>query len=123
MSTIVVVVGLVIAAIGLLGLVSPRRLIRLVKSALTPTGLYSAAGIRVLLGVALWFAAPTSRAPDALRILGALAVAAGLLTPFVGLERSRKLLEWWGSRGGGFTRVWSCFAFAFGLLLIYSVTP
>ena len=123
MSTIVVVVGLLIAAIGLLGLVLPGQLIRLVKSAQTPVGLYSAAGVRVLLGVALWSVALGSRAPDALRILGVITVTVGLVTPFFGLERSRKLLEWWSSRGGSFIRVWACFAIALGLLLIYAVMP
>ena len=99
MSTIVVVIGLLIAAIGLLGLVSPRHLIHLVKSAQTPAGLYSAGGLRVL-GVALWSAAPASGATDALRILGATTVAAGLVTPFFGLDHSRKPLEWWWSRRG-----------------------
>ncbi len=123
MSVIVIVVGLFITAIGLLGLVSPERLIHFAKSLQTPAGLYSAAGLRVLLGVALWFAAPASRAPDALRILGVFVFVAGIVTPFFGLERSRKLLEWWWSRGTPFIRVWSCFASAFGLLLIYLVCP
>jgi len=121
MSVVVIVVGLLITAIGLLGLVSPERLIHFVKSVQTPAGLYSAAGLRVLLGVALWFAAPASRAPDVLRILAVLVFVAGLITPSFGLERSRKLLEWWWSRGGAFIRVWGCIASAFGLLLIYSV--
>ncbi len=114
MSVIVIVVGLLITAIGLLGLVSPERLIHFVKSAQTPA-------LRVLLGVALWFAAPASRAPGVLRILAVLVFVAGLITPSFGLERSRKLLEWWSSRGGGFIRVWCCIASAFGLLLSYSV--
>jgi hypothetical protein len=123
MSALVVVVGLLITAMGLLGIAAPGRLIHFVKSVQTPAGLYSAAGLRVLLGVALWFAAPASRAPDALRILGVVVLVAGIVTPFFGLKRSRKLLEWWWSRGAGFIRVWACFAAAFGLLLIYSVTP
>jgi hypothetical protein len=123
MSAVVVVIGIFITAMGLLGIAAPGRLIHFVKSVQTPAGLYSAAGLRVLLGVALWFAAPASRAPDALRILGVVVLVAGLVTPIFGLKRSHKLLEWWWSRGAGFIRAWAFFAAAFGLLLIYSVTP
>ena len=121
MSVVVIVIGLLLSAIGLLGLASPERLIRFVKSAQTPAGLYMAASLRILLGVALWFAAPASRSPDALRMLGILVFTIGIITPVLGIDRFRSLLEWWESRGAIFIRVWACFASAFGLLLVYSV--
>ena len=62
----------------------------------TPTGLYAAAVIRLVFGVALFFAAPTSRAPRALRAtlatmrriniaVGSDGRARSLLSPFASL--------------------------------------
>lgn len=123
MSVIVIVVGLLVTAVGLLGLASPERLLRFVDAVQTPAGLWGAAALRVALGVALWIAAPDSRAPALAQALGVFALLAGIATPIVGLERAGRLLAWWRSQGTGFLRGWCVFAVAFGLLLVYLVTP
>ena len=123
MSPVVVIVGLFLATLGAVGLVAPERLIVFVRSWQTPTGLYAAAGLRFVLGVALYLAAPDSKAPDALRVLGVFVVVAGLATPWLGLARFRGLLDWWSARGPSFIRAWSLFVVAFALLLIYAVAP
>jgi uncharacterized membrane protein YidH (DUF202 family) len=115
--------SLLIAALGALGVASPSRLLGLVRYLQTPAGLYVAAALRLVLGLALFFAAPGSRAPELLRILGVVIIVAGLITPFFGLERFRRLLDWWSARGPAFVRVWAAFALAFGLLLAYAVVP
>ena len=68
-------------------------------------------------------AAPTSRAPKTLRILGVVIIVAGLVTPLVGVERARMIVEWWAAQGSAFMRVWAGFVFALGLLLAYAVVP
>ena len=122
MSGIVIVIGLSTMAIGLVSLVTPRHIVRLTKSLKTPFGLYLSAGLRVLLGVSLWFAAPTSRTPDVLQALGAVFVVTGLLRAILGPKVIRKMLDWWVSRPG-LVRAWGCLAMAFGLLIIYWVSP
>jgi len=121
MAWVVVVMGLAIACFGVLGLVSPERLMDTVRRVLNPRGLWVAAALRVVLGVALFVEAPTSRAPETLRILGPLVVVIGLATPLFGLERFRRLLDWWMERGAGFVRAWAAVALAFGLLLAFAV--
>lgn len=56
--------SLFIAVMGALGVVSPARLFWVLRQYQTPGGLYIAAAIRVVLGVALFLAAPMSKAPD-----------------------------------------------------------
>ena len=121
MSLVVVIFGLLMAALGLLGLMAPQRLIGFVRSWQTTTGLYAAAALRLALGAALFLAAPTSRAPDVLQVLGVFVFVVGLATPFFGLERFRKLLEWWSARSPGFVRTWAGVVLGFGLLLVYAV--
>jgi hypothetical protein len=123
MSVIVILFGLFTAALGLLGLVAPGRLVGFVKAWETPIGLYVAAGLRLVLGIALFLAAPASRAPDVCRILAVVIFAAGVATPFVGLERFRRLLAWWTARGSGFMRAWAGIALILGLFLVWVVTP
>jgi len=121
MAIVALVLSLFVAALGALGIVSPMRLLGIVRQFQRPAGLCAAAILRVVLGVALFFAAPTSRSPEVVRILGIIILVSGLVTPLFGLERFRTLINWWSTRGPAFMRVWAGFALAFGLLLAYAV--
>jgi len=121
MTLIALVFSAAVTALGVLGIVAPSKLIEVVRKFENPTGLYVAAGLRLLFGVALFFAASMSRAPDALRVLGVIVIIAGVATPFFGLKRFRKLLDWWSSRGESFIRCWAAIALLFGLLLLYAL--
>ena len=123
MTLVALILCLLTAAFGALGIASPSRLLGIVRRFQMPTGLYVAAGIRVLLGVALLFAAPTSRAPGLIFLLGVFIVVIGVITPFFGLERFRNLLDWWSAKGSTFIRGWAVLALLFGLSLAYAIVP
>jgi uncharacterized membrane protein HdeD (DUF308 family) len=123
MTSVALIICLLAAAFGALGIASPSQLLALVRRFQTPIGLYFAAGIRVLFGLALLFAAPTSRAPALIYILGIFVIVIGLITPFFGLERFRRLLDWWSAQGPAFVRGWAVVALLFGLSLAYALVP
>ena len=123
MTLVALIICLLTAAFGALGIASPSRLLGVVRYVQTPMGLYFAAGIRVLLGAALLFAAPTSRAPGLIYILGVVIIVIGVITPFFGLERFRRLLDWWSAQGSAFIRGWAVLSFLFGLSLAYAIVP
>ncbi len=123
MTLVALIICLLLSALGALGVGSPSRLLAIVRSFQTPMGLYFAAALRVVLGVALFFAAPTSRAPGLIRILGVVIIVMGVITPFFGVERFRRLLDWWSAQGSAFVRGWAVLALAFGLSLAYAVVP
>jgi hypothetical protein len=123
MTLVALIICLLTAAFGALGIASPSRLLGVVRYFQTPMGLYFAAGIRVLLGVALLFAAPTSRAPGLIYILGVFIIIIGVITPFFGLGRFRRLLDWWSAQGSAFVRGWAVLALLFGLSLAYALVP
>ncbi len=77
---------------------------------------------RLLLAVALWLAAPESRAPDLLRVFAALTFVAGVATPFVGVERAQRLYAWWAKRSPATVRAWAVLALALGLGLVWALT-
>ena len=123
MTLVALIICLLTCAMGALGIASPSRLLGVVRYFQTPMGLYFAAGIRVLLGVALIFAAPTSRAPGFIHILGVVIIVIGFITLFFGVERFRKLLDWWSAQGSAFVRGWAVLALVFGLSLAYAIVP
>ena len=123
MTLVALAISVLIAGLGALGVVSPEALVGVVRSFQTSAGLYAAAGIRLVFGAALFFAARKSRAPDTIRVLGVLIIVAGLITPLIGLERFTRLFEWWSGLGPGFTRTLAAFTTAVCLLLAYAVLP
>jgi hypothetical protein len=123
MAWIAMALCLLVGVLGAIGVVSPSALLSIAQHLQTPPGLYAAAALRIILGGALLLAAPTSRAPRAIRAVGAIILVAGLMTPFFGLDRFRGILEWWSAQGPMFMRVWAGVALAFGFIMAYTLVP
>ena len=121
MTLIALVLSLCVVALGALGIVSPRGLLNFVRRFDSWGGLYAAAAFRIVLGIVLFYSAPTSHAPELLRILGMIILGAGLITPLIGLKRFRQIVDWWSSQGLTFIRIGAALAFVFGLFLAYAV--
>lgn len=121
MTLIALIISLLVTAFGALGLVSPTRMLGIVRQFESLAGLYAAAAIRIVLGVALLYAAPTSHTPEIIHTLGTIILIAGIILPFIGLKRFRRIIAWWCSQGWFIIRIWAGFAFAFGLFLAYAV--
>jgi hypothetical protein len=115
--------SLLVALFGAVGVMWPSVLLQVARSILTPTGLYAAGALRVVLGGALFFAAPGSRIPTAMRVIGIVIVAAGLSTPFIGAEHARSLLEWGTGQAPGLPRVGGGFALGLGSFLLWALFP
>jgi hypothetical protein len=114
-------IGLLICALGTLGIATPEVFVRTVRFFQTPPTLYLALVIRVAVGVVLVLAAPASRAPRVLRVLGFLVVIGGVLTPFVGVRGAEAIIEWWSAGGAPLVRVWAGVALAIGIFIVYAV--
>lgn len=123
MTLAVALFGLFVATLGAAGLLSPQWLLALVTRGQSWLGVYFIAGLRLLVGVALLFAAPSSRAPLYLIGLGALALVSGIVTPFFGVRRFEAILGWWRQRDPWIVRLWSTFVLVFGLSLVWAVFP
>lgn len=121
MSKLVVVFGLSMVALGLVGVIKPALLLRLVGRFQTQAGLYAAMAIRLAMGLALFLAAPESHVPHVFRALGAFVFASGVITPFIGIERVKRIVAWWTARGTVFQRAWGCLALAFGVFILWAI--
>jgi hypothetical protein len=115
--------GLVIAAVGVLGIAAPAILLEFGRSLQSASALYVVAAVRVAFGAILVWAAPDARTPLIFGILGVLIILAGLATPFLGVERSRAVLGWWSTQGSLLMRAWPGMAVILGLFIAYSAMP
>ena len=108
---------------GAWGVLAPARLTILVNRFASPGGVWIAAAIRLVLGLALWFAAPVSRAPLLLQVLGVVAIVAAVVLPLMGVERFKAMVSWWVDLSPAAQRVWSLVAVAFGAVILWALLP
>ena len=123
MTSLALSIGLFIAGVGILGIVAPEALLTAAQYGATPIGLYVVAALRLCFGFVLIRAAAGSRAPKTLRILGFIILVSGLITPLVGADRARAMLDWWGAQGPAIIRLWAGLPFALGVFVTFAVTP
>ncbi|SRR6266550_5630483 len=95
MRIAVLLVAVFTVVVGVLGIVSPHSVTaarRLYFA--TPAGLYTAAAVRVAMGLVVILFAQHSRTPKTLRALGAVMCMQALSATLLGPDRARAILEW-----------------------------
>ena len=120
MALLVAIVAILMAGLGMFGVLSPDGLAEFTGRWRSARGLWTASILRVIFGVALWHVAPVSRAPFALQFLAVVAMGAGVLLPILGLARFESMLDWWIARPPSFQQGWAAFAAALGLALLWA---
>ncbi len=115
--------GLVIGAVMILGSVisfaAPDLRLSLERSVMTPAGFYAIAALRIAIGLVFVFAAPASRAPRTVRVLGLIVIVAGLTTPWFGVARARAVLDWLANAGPLLMRLDAVVGMALGGFIVY----
>jgi len=105
------------------GVLVPSRIVAFATRWTNHGGLWVAALLRLTFGIALWFAAPASRAPLFLQILGIVTILAGASLPMIGLDRFTKLIEWSTKRPPIVVRLWCLFGIALGGAILWALIP
>jgi hypothetical protein len=123
MTLVALIICLLLSAVGAMGIASPKWLLGFARSFQTPVGLLVAGALRVALGTALFLSAPESRIPELILVVGVVVIIRGVITPFMGVERSRRLLDRWSAQGLAFLRGWAVLTLVLGLSLMYAITP
>jgi len=109
--------------IGVWGVLAPGRVTELVSRFGSAGGLWFAAAVRLVFGLGLWFAAPASRAPLLLQVLGVIALIAALVLPFLGVDRFKSLIEWWTKLSPTAVRLNCLLAVAVGAAVLWALLP
>jgi hypothetical protein len=122
MQMFATILSALFAALGAMAIFWPDAVVGVARSLTTPRGLLAAAAVRVVFGALLIMAASISRAPNLLRVCGALILAAGLATPLIGVELVRSLLDAAG-HDGTWLRVIGTIAVALGVSFVWALSP
>jgi hypothetical protein len=114
---------LLIIVVGAVGIVAPSVLLWIAQHVVTTFELCLIAVVRVAIGSLLLAVASTSRAPKTLRVLGAITIIAGIVTPFLGVARVQAMTDWIVQQGSGLLRLVGVLALVIGGLLAYTCAP
>jgi hypothetical protein len=121
MTALTLILCAFIAAMGVLMIVSPARANDLARLFADKTGLWVATAVRAILGLGLLAAAGDSKAPALLRILGGLILIVAIAMPLLGLDRHRRMINWWLARDRKIQIICGAAAFVLGVVLIYVI--
>lgn len=121
MKSFALLIGLFVVLVGIVGMFAPERLVNFGRDVLTPGGIYAIAAFRIFVGLVLFLFAPASRWPKTLRAFGVIALVGGLVTPLVGADRSRAILEWESAQGTIWIRLGAGLALVLGGFLAFAV--
>jgi hypothetical protein len=116
-------VAIFIIAVGVVAIAAPDRVLGLRSLVATQAGLLVIAAFRAAVGVALIMAAPSSRWPKALQVMGAVVLLAGLATPLFGVERTRAVIDWEAAQGPALMRLAGVILLAIGGFLVVALSP
>jgi hypothetical protein len=101
-------------------IVSPAVLRDLLHRFLEYRWAYWVSGLRVLAGAVLVIAAPTTKPPDVILLLGVLLLAAGTSIPFLGKARVDRMAEWRLRQPNGLLRGWGTLAASLGAVVAWA---
>ena len=108
-----------IAVFGVLVIVKPAVAHDLTLLLADKTGMWIATAIRAVLALGLLAAASESKAPMLLRVLGLLILIVAIVLPILGLERHRRMIDWWLARSRTVEILCGAGGFIFGAGMIY----
>jgi hypothetical protein len=110
-----------IAAMGVVIIVKPTLAHEWTRLLADKTGMWIATAIRGVLALGLLASASESKAPMLLRLLGLLILIVAILIPILGVDRHRRMIDWWLARPRTVQLMCGAAAFVFGVGLIYVI--
>jgi hypothetical protein len=120
MNVIVAIIGWIIVAEGLVGIARPHLLLTAVLNWSPDLLLYITVGSRIVIGLFLFFAAPSCRLPRFTRVIGIIAFLAGIVYAFLGESRLETMVQFIATMPTGTIQLLYVLAVTFGAFLVYS---
>ena len=121
MTALALILCAAMAAFGMVVIVKPGLAHDLTRLFADKTGMWIATAIRAVLALGLFAAASESKAPIVLRTLGLLILIVAIVMPILGLDRHRRMIDWWLGRSRTVEMLCGAAAFVFGIGLIYLI--
>jgi len=121
---VLAVFGALIVGLSSWGVLFPADLVTFVRTFMQRSGsILVAVAVRILLAALLWITAPASHTPAVFKVLTGVALFAALVIAIAGSERISRLIEYVESWPELAVRLQCLAGVAFGLFLIWSVSP
>jgi hypothetical protein len=120
MNFIVALIGWIIVAIGLLGIAQPHLMPTAVLGWRPDLLLYITVSTRIVLGLLLFFAAPSCRLPRFTRVIGVIAVLSGIVSALIGASRLESIVQWTSAQPTEVIRLMYTLDIILGAFLAYS---
>jgi uncharacterized protein YjeT (DUF2065 family) len=120
MDTVVKIIGIVFVCAGIVYLLKPDILKRMLEFFEQGKRIYFAGLIRFVLAIVFLLAARECDITWLIFLFGILFLISGLLVFLLGPKRLRPIFEWWQKRPPLLVRILSLLVVAFGVLIIYS---
>lgn len=114
---ILLVIAVLMIGLGLTGVLWPAGLMDFARWSFTPTGLFVAEAVRIIIGLLLVVAAGAAATPTAVRLIGVILIAAGIATTFLNSDTAPRVASWWLENGEDRLRITACLPLAIGLFL------
>jgi len=121
MTALALILCAAIAATGVVVIFAPARANELTRLFADKTGMWIATGIRAVLALGLFAAASESKAPMLLRTLGLIILIVAIVVPILGLDRHRRMIDWWLARDRRIQIICGAASFVLGVMLIYLI--
>jgi len=120
MDTVIKIIGVVFVCVGIVYLLKPDVLKRMLEFFKQGNRIYFAGLIRFALAIIFLLAARECDITWLIVLFGILFIISGLLVFLLGPERLRPIFEWWQKQSPLLVRILSLLVLAFGSLIIYS---
>jgi len=120
MLILVKLVGMILVAIGIVFLLSPKRMRQWMVFCEKGIRPYVMGILRILIGIVFLLAAPQSRVAWVIITVGLLALIGGITFFVLGLEKLKGMLKWWQGRSLPVLRLIALIPIAIGVVILYS---
>jgi len=121
MTALALILCAAMAAFGVIVIVKPALAHEWTRLFADKRGMWIATAIRAVLALGLLAAASESKAPMLLRLIGLLILIIAIVMPILGLDRHRRMIDWWLSRRRTVEIMCGAAAAVFGVVLIYLI--
>jgi small-conductance mechanosensitive channel len=105
---------------GFINVLNPNVMKKMISFWRKGKNIYAGALLRVLFGVIFLWSVTQARLPWVIYILGILMLLGAALIFILGLEKTKKILDWWDKKPHSVLRLIAILILAIGVLVIYS---
>ncbi len=120
MVTLVQIIGILLIVEGIIMLMRPEVMRKIIVFFSQGMRIYIPGVIRLILAIVFLLAASRCARPWVIIVFGILMLLGGLMIFAMKPEKIKTIFNWWLEKPLNWLRVWSILAFVFGALIVYA---